>query len=935
MLRPVKATYRIQFNPSFGFKHIEELVPYFDKLGISHIYASPIFKARKGSEHGYDIVDPTILNPEIGDEKSFTKLINELHTGNIGWIQDVVPNHMAFDSDNRMLMDVLENGRASQYFKFFDLVWKHPDESMRKRVLAPFLGSLYGEALENGEIYLAYDAEGFSVNYYEHRYPLRIDTYQMILDNAIDTLKIRMGEEYPDYVKYLGLLYVVKNLPSASDPEHRINQIAFVKKMIWELYSTNPIIQEHIDATLKELNGEKGKPESFSHLDEILSKQNFRLSFWRVANQELNYKRFFNINELISIRVQDEEVFHSTHSLIIDLIQRGMIDGLRVDHIDGLYDPGEYLQRLRRLSDELYIVVEKIMEYDEHLPESWPVQGTSGYDFLNHVNGLFCHKKRQKEFTKLYSDFIGREINFSQLLYDKKKLIIDRQLTGDLDNLAHLLKQIANKYRHGRDITFNGLRNGMIEILTYFPVYRTYISSWEVDEEDRRIIEETVRKAQSSKPAYGAEIKLIEKFLLLDFFEELTEKERNDCIDFVMKFQRLTGPLMAKGFEDTSLYIYNRLISLNDVGGDPSSFGTSLHQFHDFAINRLDVSPYAMNATSTHDTKRGEDVRARINVLSEIPREWKQHLKRWVTVNKKFKKNIDGNFAPDRNEEYLLYQTLLGMYPFDEGEADKVIPRLEQYIEKMLREAKVHSFWSEPNTEYETAVKEFVTAILTPSDQNLFLDEFIPFQKKIAHYGILNSLSQTIIKLTAPGVPDLYQGTELWDLSLVDPDNRRPVDYNLRDKYLDEIVERSSREDVFEYLSILRSNASDGRIKMLLTYKTLAARKEHPNVFLDGEYSPLRVTGKLRNHVVAFAREYENATAVTIAPRWFTSIVDEQSFPLGKSVWGDTAVYLPPPRTRVWGNALTGERIEKGGRMPVAEILTSYPTALLISKEYA
>ncbi len=934
-MRPVRATYRIQFNPSFGFEHTRKLIPYLDKLGISHIYASPVFKARKGSDHGYDIVDPTGINPEIGDDKSFTNLIESLHNKNIGWIQDVVPNHMAFDGNNRMLMDVLENGCSSQYFKFFDLLWNHPDESMRKRVLAPFLGSLYGEALENGEIFLSYNTDGFTVNYYEHRYPLRIESYPMILDNKIDTLKDQMGEEYPDYVKYLGLLYVVKNLPASSDPEHRINQINFVKKMIWELYSTNPIIKNHIDETLKEFNGEKGKPETFSQLDEILSQQNFRLSFWRVANQELNYKRFFNINELISIRVQDEDVFRTTHSLVIDLIQRGMIDGLRIDHIDGLYDPGEYLQRLRSLSDELYIVVEKIMEYDEQLPESWPVQGTSGYDFLNHSNGLFCLKKRQKEFTKLYSDFIGEEINFGQLLYDKKKLIIERQLTGDLDNLAHLLKRIANKYRHGRDITFNGLRNGMIEILTYFPVYRTYISGWEVNEEDRRIIRETVRKAQSSKPAYEAEVKLIEKFLLLDFFEELTEEERSDCIDFVMKFQRLTGPLMAKGFEDTCLYIYNRLISLNDVGGDPASFGTSLHQFHDFSENRLEMSPYAMNASSTHDTKRGEDVRARINVLSEIPREWKRHLKRWETVNKKYKKIVDGNTAPDSNEEYLLYQTLLGIYPFDEREIEGVTPRLEQYIEKMLREAKVHSFWSEPDIEYENAVKEFVKSILTPAGQNLFLDEFLPFQKKIAHYGILNSLSQTLIKMTAPGVPDFYQGTELWDFSLVDPDNRRPVDFKLREKYLDEIIQRSTREDVFEYLSILRSNAYDGRIKLLLTYKTLAARTENPNVFLQGEYTPLRVTGKFRNHIIAYSREYENTTAAIIAPRWFTSIVDAQTFPIGKEVWGDTSVYLPPPRSRIWGNALTGERIEKGGRVTVAEILTNYPEALLISKDYS
>jgi (1->4)-alpha-D-glucan 1-alpha-D-glucosylmutase len=935
MVMPVLTTYRVQFNPAFGFNDAEEIVEYLERIGVSHIYASPIFKARKGSPHGYDIVDPTKLNHEIGSESEFNRLIGTLQNYTIGWIQDIVPNHMAFDADNRFLMDILENGNASEFFHIFDLEWNHPDESMKGRILAPFLGSSYGEALENGEIFLSYDSGGFTVNYYENRYPLRIESYPNILDHAVYALRERMGEDYPDFIKYLGLLYVAKNLPHATESEDRVNQINFVKKMIWELYTTNPMIRKHLDDTIAHLNGIRGKPESFTVLDSILAQQNFRLSFWRVANQELNYKRFFNINELISIRVHDDDVFRKTHALIMEWVQLKKIDGLRIDHIDGLYDPGLYLRRLRSLSEDLFIVVEKIMEYDEHLPESWPVQGTTGYEFLNHVNGLFCQKKKQKEFTNLYHDFIGYEFNFPQLLYEKKKLIINRQLTGDLDNLAYQLKRIANKYRHGRDITMNGLRNGMVEILAYFPVYRTYISSWEVDDEDRRIIEETVQKAKSGKSAYESEIKLIEKFLLLDFFEELTEEERHDCIDFVMKFQRLTGPLMAKGFEDTCLYIYNRLISLNEVGGDPVSFGTSLHQFHDFCVNRYKSNPHAINASSTHDTKRGEDVRARINVLSEIPREWKRHLKRWATVNKKFKTNVHDLVVPDRNEEYALYQTLIGMYPFEPKEYAGVIPRMEQYIEKMLREAKVHSFWSEPDTVYENAVKLFLKVILTPSEHNLFLDEFIPFQKRIAHYGILNTLSQTILKMTAPGVPDFYQGTELWDFSLVDPDNRRPVDYALRNAYLTEIISRSNQEDIFDYIASLRENAIDGRIKMFLIYKTLAARREHQNLFLDGSYSQIRVTGKYRDHIIAFSREFENSIAVIIAPRWFTSLVDENSFPLGIKVWGDTSVYLPAPGSRVWGNAVTGETIEKGGRVAIGDILTNFPTALLISRDYS
>jgi (1->4)-alpha-D-glucan 1-alpha-D-glucosylmutase len=932
MLKPVRSTYRLQFNPSFGFIDATKTVRYLRKFGLSHIYASPVFKARLESGHGYDVVDPTCLNPELGTEDEFERLQESIGESGIGWIQDVVPNHMAFDSDNRMLMDVLENGRASRYFSFFDLDWNHPDESMRERVLVPFLGKLYGETLEKGEIQLVYGPEGFGVRYYRQRYPLRIESYGTILDHKQDALREKLGEESPDFVKYLGLLYVIRNLPGEDSIEDRYAQGNFVKKLLWELYSQNDGIREHLDAVVDAYNGEPGKPESFTDLDTLLAQQHFRLSFWRVANQEINYKRFFNINELISIRVQDERVFRETHSLVIDLITRGKIDGLRIDHIDGLYDPGLYLDRLRDLSDDLYIVVEKILEHDEHLPETWPIQGTTGYDFMNHVNGLFCLKKKQKEFTRLYTDFTHMTTPFNQLVYEKKKLVIERQLTGDLDNLAHLLKRIVNRHRHGRDITLNGLRNGMVEILAYFPVYRTYIHGSAITDDDRRLIEETIRKAKAGRPAFEAEIKLIAQFLLFEFFEEMTEEERRECTDFVMKFQRLTGPLMAKGFEDTSLYIYNRLLSLNEVGGDPVSFGTSLHQFHDFCLQRLETYPRAMNATATHDTKRGEDVRARINVLSEIPKEWKLHLRRWETVNKKFKQTVNGASVPDGNEEYTLYQTLIGMYPFQKTERKRVIPRLEGYIEKMLREAKIHSFWSEPNIEYENAVKAFVRDILNPSKTNLFLGEFLPFQEKIAQYGILNSLSQALIKMTAPGIPDLYQGTELWDLSLVDPDNRREIDYKLREKHIDEIRKKGDSPQVFEYIDELVAGRNDGRIKMFLLYKALQARKENENLFLNGDYEQIRITGRYRNNVIAFARDDDEATAVILAPRWFTSLVDEHTFPVGKRVWADTTVYLPGGTRRTWGNAITGETIDAGGRTPIAEILTSYSVALLISR---
>ncbi|MEW5803160.1 MAG: malto-oligosyltrehalose synthase [bacterium] len=946
-MRVPVSTYRLQFTPSFGFKKAREIIEYLSQLGISDIYASPIFKARKGSLHGYDVVDPNQLNPELGTMKDFEELTHEVKTKNLGWIQDFVPNHMAFDSENQMLMNVLENGQGSEYFDFFDIEWAYPYEpTISGRVLAPFLGRLYGETLERGEIQLRYDENGFTVNYYNLRFPLLVETYVDVLthNHGLRKLKRKLGKFHSDFIKLLGVLYSLKTLSSRDEGGERSDQVAFIKGMLWEIYTQNEDVRRVIDENITIFNGQKGRPESFNPLDDLLEKQLFRLSFWKVANEEINYRRFFNINELISLRMEEKNVFHSYHSLILGLLRNGRFTGLRVDHLDGLYNPVEYLERLKEEIGETYLVVEKILNLKEELLSSWPVQGTTGYDFLNHLNELFCEGKNAKKFQKIYADFTGMNAPYEKLLNHKKRLIIEKNMAGDVDGLARLLKRISIKDRYGSDITLNSLKKAIVELFALFPIYRTYISYSVFNISDRLYVSETISKARKKEPDLIYEFNFIEKFLLLDFRDSQTDEEKKEWINFTMRFQQLTGPLMAKGLEDTTFYVYNRLLALNEVGGDPSQFGVTKKEFHDFNQKRAGFWPYSLNATSTHDTKRGEDNRARINVLSEIPVEWEGRIKLWSKINKSKKPPSSNGNAPDRNDEYLLYQTLMGAYPFDESEVAGLLGRIKNYIIKAIREAKVHTAWIEPDTEYENAFTAFIDGILEPSEQNPFLKEFLPFQRKVAFYGIFNSLSQTLIKITSPGVPDFYQGTELWDFSLVDPDNRRPVDFDRRKELLARIRD-TREEDIPGLINELLSTKEDGRIKLFLIYQALRARGAWRNIFQKGDYFPLDTGGKFKDHLVVFARKMPqdgpatarrgNSWAITIAPRLLTSIVKENEYPIGRMVWNDTCLTLPNGCPSLWKDAITGQpiEIESSQTMLAGDVLKYFPAALLISGE--
>jgi len=927
------ASYRIQFNPAFDFRAAENIVSYLAGLGISDLYASPIFKAKKGSTHGYDVVDPNQLNPQLGTEPDFERLIRKGKAHGMGWIQDIVPNHMAFDHENEMLVDVLENGESSRYFRFFDIEWNHPYESIKGRVLAPFLGMFYGKSLEEGEIKLRYSKDGFSLGYYGQVLPLRLESYLHLLTYRLHVLKKKLGADHSDYVKLLGILYILKTLPSREEMSDRYDQIKFIKTTLWELYHKNQDIRKFIRENLRIFNGKQGTPESFNLLNELLSEQFFRLSFWKVATEEINYRRFFNINELLSLRIEDEDVFNHTHSLIFRLIDEGKITGMRIDHIDGLYDPMNYLARIRQRAGDLYVVVEKILDLEEELPTHWPIQGTTGYDFLNYVNGLFCMGKHRREFNRIYTNFAGISVPYEELVSEKKRLILGKHMAGDVDNLAHLMKAISSKDRHGSDITIYGLKRALVEVMVHFRVYRTYIGKGISRETDPSHIQEAIDRAKSSSPGLLNELQFIERFLLLDFGDYLSEEEKNQWIHFVMRFQQFTGPLMAKGFEDTTLYVYNRLLSLNEVGGNPNRFGISIAEFHRFLEKRSHLWPHSLNATSTQDTKRGEDMRARLNVLSEMPKEWERNIKKWSKINRKNKKKVHGITVPDRNDEYFLYQTLVGVFSLhEEGEFQLFRERIKEYLIKAVREAKVHTAWLKPDVEYESAFISFVEEILDPPEENPFLKEFLPFQRKVVHYGIFNSLSQALIKITSPGVPDFYQGTELWDLNLVDPDNRRPVDFQKRWTFLGEIREKDNG-DILNLVTDLFHTREDGKIKLFLIYRALKARNEHPELFQKGAYIPLQAAGKFNDNIIAFARSHGGKWAVTIVPRFLITVIKEGEYPLGQEVWDDTHIPLPDEIVHKWKNVITGQFLKSHNKLIIGEVLKHFPVALLMREE--
>jgi (1->4)-alpha-D-glucan 1-alpha-D-glucosylmutase len=924
------ATYRIQFRPQFGFDQCTEILPYLAELGVSHVYASPLFKARADSHHGYDACDHREINPELGGQEAFDRMVDTARALSIGFILDLAPNHMAVSSRNRMLVDVWENGEASRFHPVFDIDWRHPNESMRGRMLAPFLGSFYGATLERGQISLGFDEDGFFVSYFDLRFPLAIDSYARILERILPRLRKQVGRDHPDHVKLMGVLYNVKTLSAAESRSERYEMVSFIKRMLFELHTHSQSVADLLQETIDYANGQADDsppgPERFDFLDHLLAEQNFRLSFWKVAGEEINYRRFFSINDLICLRMEDPKVFDQTHQLALELHRKGAVQGFRIDHIDGLLDPSNYLKRLRDNAPDAYLAVEKILVGDEPLPNFWPIQGTTGYDFMARMTGLMVNRSNEEAFDQIYEHFAGAPNGMQEMAVRKKKRIIKTHMAGDVDNMARLVNTVSSKDRHGFDITLNAIRQAITELLARFPVYRTYINNEAFRPADLSYIRRAVRQASLARPDLAMELDFMERFLLLEFDERMEEEDKAQWIRFVMRFQQVTGPLMAKGVEDTAFYVYNRLIALNEVGGEPEVFGFPAEDVHHFLRERAARWPQAMNATATHDAKRGEDARMRLAALSEIPEQWEAALKRFNRTNSRKRKRLDGGTAPSPGDEHLIYQTLLGAWPMHEAEWKDFPDRLEAYLVKAAREAKERTNWLSPDEEYEQAMAGFARSLLRRKGRNAFLEAFEPLQRQLHQAGLANSLAQLTLKLAAPGVPDFYQGTEFWDLSFVDPDNRRPVDFQRRAKGLDRMAKEFAR-DPAKLLCSLAETPEDGRIKLFATWRGLQLRRALPELFQRGALQPLEFEGERADHLFGLARTLDNACVLAVVPR-LTLGLGKNGLPRGED-FGDAEIIAPAPYTGTMRNAFTGELFQAGERIPVRTALRDFPAVLL------
>jgi (1->4)-alpha-D-glucan 1-alpha-D-glucosylmutase len=990
------ATYRLQLNGGFRFADAQALVPYLHHLGVTDLYASPFLKARRGSTHGYDVTDHTAINPEIGSDEELASLMAELNRRDMGFIIDVVPNHMAIDEEsNRWWRDVLENGPSSPYAKFFDIDWAPPKEDLANKVLLPILGDQYGKVLENSEIHLLYEAGAFFITYYERRFPVAPRSSMAIIEPACQRVRALLNAEDPHLVELESIITSLKVLPprTESDPERvrvRLREKEVAKRRLAALTEASDTVRQAIEQTVADMNGRQGDPRSFDQLEALLAHQAYRLSYWRVATDEINYRRFFDVNHLAAIRVEEPEVFEAVHGIILQLLRTGHVTGLRIDHPDGLFDPMQYFLDLQSACRRVlptsssavpedaggtterpcYIVVEKILVRDERLRPEWTVHGTTGYEFLNQVNDLFIDAAAERQFHAMYARVSGQPVQFGEIAYQSKKLILDGTMSSELHMLARRLDRISEQHRWSRDFTLFSLQEALAEVIACFPVYRAYIRAAKnmVGDEDRHYILSALRTAKRRNPAMSETIfDFIASVLLLQDPEGISAAERAERRDFVMRFQQLTGPIMAKGIEDTAFYRVYPLASLNEVGGNPERFGVAVETFHRQNTERLTNWPHALLTTATHDTKRGEDVRARLNVLSEMPRDWERAIQRWQSMNRDKKAELDGTEVPDANEEYLLYQTLVGTWPLhamDEEAHQHFVERVEHYMEKALKEAKLHTSWINPKEAYDRAVKQFVRDILHPHADNRFLADLLRFQARIAQAGMWNSLAQTLLKITSPGVPDFYQGTELWDFSLVDPDNRRPVDFAMRVLLLEELQRLESKGQLSLVRELL-AQPQDGRIKLYVLYTALNYRRAQRNLFTQGAYLPLTASGARQDHVVAFARRFDNLWALVAVPRlvmtlspsakifaWLrvridrfprlaTKLSPSPKPPVGKQLWKETLLHLPDGAPNGWHNVFTGEDVVVSDHKAasralfVHEVFHRFPVALLIGSTTA
>ncbi len=929
-----RATYRLQFHAKFTFPDAARIVPYLRELGISHVYASPYFKAQPGSTHGYNVIDYNQLNPELGSPEDFKEFLAALAANGMSHIVDFVPNHMGIaDDGNRWWMDILENGPSSIYADFFDIEWNPTKAELKNKVLLPILEDQYGRVLEAGLLRVTLEEGSICLEYGNRRLPLAPRTTRTILAGAVERLA---AQGRPPPAELESILTALEHLPASEETSRpkkveRAREKEVIKRRLRVLCEESPEVRQVLQLEIDQMSMGTG-PEKFDPLDRLISAQRYRLAYWRVAAEEINYRRFFDINELAAIRMEDPDVFASAHVLLFELIGQGSVTGVRIDHVDGLYDPRGYLEQLQRRAAEvrgaaapagpLYLLVEKILGPDEQLRRDWPVSGTTGYEFADQVVALQVDRAAERPCTETYARFTRDPSKYREVVYRAKVLTMQVSMSSEVSALGHMLNRLSETNRWFRDFTLNALTRALRETIASFAVYRTYLSPGLAPApEDVQRIDFALGEAMRRNPALEHSVFSFLRDVFLPPEENKHPVDERARQQFVLKFQQNTGPITAKGVEDTAFYRYNRLLALNEVGGEPSIFGASIDDFHRQNAARRAETPHSLLATSTHDTKRSEDVRARLAALSELPREWARACTRWRTLNHRHKRIVQGYEAPDANEEYLLYQTLLGTWPVGHSATNApstYVARIEEYLVKAIREAKVNSSWIEPNELWEESARAFVRSVLEVGPRNRFQSLVEPLAQRVAELGMVNSLAQTVLKLTTPGVPDIYQGTEIWDDSLVDPDNRRPVDFSLRRRLLKEVAAQS---DPVEFLA----NWRDGRLKLFVVQRLLRLRGEIPELFMEGSYEPWKADGDFGDCVIAFRRNFGPHALAVVVPRFASRV----GFPPVGSLWRDTR--LPALEDRAWRNVLEEGSPDLGSSPGIAELLRNLPVAVLRS----
>jgi (1->4)-alpha-D-glucan 1-alpha-D-glucosylmutase len=935
------ATYRLQLNSNFCFEDAIAVLDYLRDLGISHVYASPVLTSRKGSGHGYDVTDPTKIDPDLGGEEGFAALQKAVEERGMGLLLDIVPNHMAASSENRWWMDVLEYGPESPFAPYFDINWHPASPTLDNKILLPFLDRPFGEVLDSGGFRLSCVEGKFVLNCGEQLFPIAPSSYAEILRNR-NGHGHTLDPDSPAGQEWEGILAAADSvageintgLQAASERRIRFERM---RDRLRQPVASSPEIAALVESNLVAMNGRVGEPGTLRALEQVLAKQHYRLAFWQTASDSINYRRFFSITDLVGVRVEDPAVFDATHEPMVRLASKPDVPGLRVDHIDGLIDPFGYLTRLRERTSANgsgpYIVVEKILEREEFLPADWPVQGTTGYDYLNFSNRLMVDECRAPALQDVYARWTNSTADFDEILYQKKKLVMRTLLAVEMRALGRRLVEVSRDDRYARELPPTELIEALVEVTACLSIYRTYLRSLDVPAESQGVVARAIFEARRRRPALPAAcFDFLSDVLLLASPDHVRASQRELRLAFVSRWQQITGPIVAKGLEDTALYVYFPLASLNEVGGDPRVSAADPLAFHRFIARRKELWPDSMNATTTHDTKRSEDVRARIAVLSEIPSEWEAGLQRWSQMNAKHAAQVNGVSVPDRNEEYLLYQTLAGSWPLAADPWDSFVPRLQEYFVKATREAMLRTRWTRPNEAHEGALKNFIASVVDKSGNAEFCADFQEFQKHIALYGMVNGLAQVLLKISSPGVPDFYQGAELWDLRLVDPDNRGPVDFAARRALLGQLPSADAqprKDQIRDWLA----HWHDGRIKMHVIQAALRARSAHSELFARGEYIPLEIAGARRQNALAFARHYQDQWAVAVVPRCLASGTASTSSG-DAGFWGETSIELPGEAPPQWTNALAGADdsavCRRGSGLAVADILEDFPVALLL-----